>query len=147
MNKEPYISDRKCRSDKAIEKRTDLLKRLKQDLLDYRPREKNAKEQVTALLETIEADLQRQHNKWNEHYPEGVYVLYCDLPNFKEGTLIQRKTDVDDCYNCIFKKIPCLRINSYYGCHIRQGLRHNTVTENGELVNKGYFAVYNEDAE
>ena len=139
-----YTSDRiNLDAEVDLKNRINHLEKLRNDLIIYKGDGLNddANHQIDNMLQIIDDDFEYCTGKLNEFLPDGVYVLKQNYVQFKKGTKIQRKTDKNTCEDCIFANIPCLAINSYYGCHRRKS-NNNVTSENGELIREGYFVLY-----
>lgn len=141
----------------GIKERIAYLEKLKGELIAYRDNglSDEATQKINEMLEVLDKDLELQNSELNRFLPEGVYVLRQNHAWFKAGTKIQRVIDENEssidrfdhsiCDKCMFGKMPCLNINSYYGCHRRKWHDRNESKENGELIKSGYFVLYEGD--
>lgn len=151
--KKYYTSDlENINAADGLKKRIEYLENIRNILIAYKGSIKDNGLSITAdmkingLMPVIETEIEWCKRDLNKFLPEGVYILKQDCAQFKKGTMIQRKTDKDSCEDCIFSKIPCLSINSKYGCNRRKS-DNNVTFKNGELIREGYFVLYEDKNE
>lgn len=160
--KKYYTSDlENINAADGLRKRIEYLENLRNTLIAYKGSIKDSSLSIMAdmkidgLMPVIETEIEWCKRDLNRFLPEGVYVLRQNHAWFKAGTKIQRVIDENEstindydhsiCDKCMFGKMPCLNINSYYGCYRRKWHDGNESKENGELIKSGYFVLYNED--